>query len=230
MGSKESQSLPTGRSDMELANQFNDFFTNKIETIRASFVELDPPIDEPVNCMAELWNFSPVTTDDVRRIITKSPSKSCRLDPIPTSVLKDCLDAILPLITCIVNASITTAIVPRDFKTALISPSLKKLNLDFELFKNFRPVSNLSFISKVTERTVDGQLDAHITANGLHEALQSAYKKFHSTETTLLKIQSDVAASLDDGSACILLLLDLSAAFDTIDHDILLNRLETLFC
>ena len=110
-----------------------------------------------------------------------------------------------------------------------MKPLLKKPNLDENELCNFRPVSNLSFMSKILEKLVLRQLLDHLHANCLMESYQSAYKAYHSTETAPLKVSSDILSGLDDGNVCILTLLDLSAAFDTIDHDILLQRLEITF-
>ena len=113
-------------------------------------------------------------------------------------------------------------------KSAIVRPLIKKAGLNPEL-KNFRPVSNLSFLSKVLERVVTSRLVQHITAHNMNEPMQSAYRSGHNTETALLKIQSDLLQALDKRKAAVLVLLDLSAAFDTIDHDIMLNRLTSLF-
>ena len=119
--------------------------------------------------------------------------------------------------------------VPKDFKSARIRPLLKKSGLDQDLLKNYRPVSNLPFISKVLEKVVDKRLQRHLSENKLHEGFQSAYRRFHSTESALLKVQNAILQSLDNNCATVLVLLDLSAAFDTIDHQTLLHRLENLF-
>ena len=103
-------------------------------------------------------------------------------------------------------------------------PSLKKPGLDFA-FKNFRPVSNLSYISKLSERAGAEQFMEHLTANNLHSLLQSAYKQQHSTETALLKVKNDILMSMDEQHVTLLVLLDLSAAFDAIHHDKLIGRL-----
>ena len=107
-----------------------------------------------------------------------------------------------------------------------VKPLLKKPSLDKELLKNYRPVSNLPYISKVIEKVVAKRLDDHINENSLYDNLQSAYRAFHSTETALLRVHHDIAASLDMGNCVALVMLDLSAAFDLIDHTILLRRLE----
>lgn len=132
---------------------------------------------------------------------------------------------ILPVITDIVNRSLDCAIMPEMLKIAQIRPRLKKANLDDEIFKNFRPVSNLAFVSKVIEKAVSFHLIEHVDGNDLDEPLQSAYKSLHNTETALLKVQSDILNAIDQRPTVTLLLLDLSAAFDTVDHELLLHRL-----
>jgi hypothetical protein len=111
-------------------------------------------------------------------------------------------------------------------RQAIVTPLLKKPKLDPNNLKNYRLISNLSFLSKVIERVVARRLDQHMTRHQLHEQYQSAYKANHSVETALLRVQNDVLISMDNGDAVILVLLDLSAAFDTVDHSILLQRLQ----
>ena len=113
-------------------------------------------------------------------------------------------------------------------KQVLVAPLLKKDDLDPKVLKNYRPVSNLSFLSKVLERVVAARLTNYMTINQLHEHIQSAYRPCHSIETALVRVQNDILRTLDQGGATILVLLDLSAAFDTIDHSILLPRLESV--
>ena len=117
--------------------------------------------------------------------------------------------------------------VPDSMKQAYVTPLLKKSDLEPDTLKNYRPVSNLSFLSKALERVVAARLIDYMTENDLHEPLQSAYKAYHSTETALLRVQNDILCALDDKSVVVLVLLDLSAAFDTIDHSILLSRMES---
>ena len=83
-----------------------------------------------------------------------SASKSCELDPIPTSLLKECIDVLLPFITNLINLSIETGHVPSAFKTAAVTPLLKKKDADKNDLKSYRPVSNLSFISKILEKVI----------------------------------------------------------------------------
>ena len=111
---------------------------------------------------------------------------------------------------------------PSCRKEALLDPLLKQSSLDHELFCHYRPISNLMFTSKLCERVLAMQVNDHLNANGLVETFQSAYKVGHSTESTRLR-------STDYGKGMLLLTLDLSAAFDTVDHYILLQRLQDRF-
>ena len=166
---------------------------------------------------------------EVAKVIGSCPNSSCSLDPLPTWMLKTCLSSLLTVITFLVNLSLKSGDFCSSLKRAYVTPLLKKADLDPDVFKNFRPVSNLSFISKLIERIVSIQLTAHLRLNGLIEKFQSAYRTLHSTETALLRVQNDILRAVDDSGAAILVMLDLSAAFDTIDHDVLLDALEHQF-
>ena len=124
------------------------------------------------------------------------------------------------------NQSLSTGTVPPCLKHAIIRPLLKKKHLDHENLKNYRPVSNLPFMSKLLEKIVAERLLQHMETNDLNEKMQSAYKKLHSTETALIRVQNDILTSLDNKCGVILVLLDLSAAFDTIDHETLFHQLQ----
>ena len=128
-----------------------------------------------------------------------------------------------------INLSLETAIVADVHKEALLISLLKKVNSDFEVFSNFRPVSNLMFTSKLIENAAAYELTSYTLNNDLGEVFQSAYKKLHSTETTLLRVQNDILRAIDSSRSVLLVLLDLSAAFDTVDHFILLQRLSHRF-
>jgi hypothetical protein len=152
-------------------------------------------------------------------------SKSSKWDPMPLWLVKECIDEFLPTLTRIINLSLSHGNVPAELKHAVIKPLLKKLDLELTM-KNYRPVSNLPFLGKALEAAVIMQFEEHLNQNGLTDMKQSAYKKFHSTETLLVKVHNDIMTSLDRNEATLLVLLDLSAAFDTIDHKILLGRLN----
>ena len=109
-------------------------------------------------------------------------------------------------------------------KRAIVRPSLKKPSLDYQLYKNRRPISNLMFLSKCCQKIVASHFISHLRENKLEEIFQSAYKVGHSTESALLRVHNDVLRALDDGKCVMLVLLNLSAAFATVDHGILLSR------
>ena len=108
----------------------------------------------------------------------------------------------------------------------MLVPLIKKIVLDPEILNSFRPISNLPFISKIIEKVVASRMNQHMLSNNLHEIMQSSYKEFHSTETALTCVLDDLLCAIDDKKSALLLMLDLSAAFDTVDHNILLNRME----
>ena len=109
-----------------------------------------------------------------------------------------------------------------------MKPLLKKTTLDPNILKNYRPVSNLPYLSKVLERVVAAQIQRYMDDNDLHNPFQSAYRPRHSCETALLKVNNDVLRALDNNQIVIHVMLDLSAAFDTLDHKLLLNRLSNI--
>ena len=235
---RDKQPLPQHTDLKELLDSFCDFFQQKITKIREKLDMDDIDVNmatamtsvlplEDTPPLAKFSSFDALTVEDVKKIIAKSPSKSCALDPIPTWFLKELSDILAPIITKIVNLSLLTGKMPLEMKKALVIPLLKKLILDKDIFKNYRPVSNLAFVSKIIEKAGLQQFSDHMDDNNLHAPTQSAYRHLHSTETALLKIQNDILVSLDGSKGVILILLDLSAAFDTIDHEILLNRLES---
>ena len=211
-----------------------EFFSNKIAVLRASLeVKLSTIIQSTVEdvtpCQFHLSHFKQVTSSDVLKLISASVIKSCPLDPVPASVFKQCSSVLVPVITVIINKSIHSGVVPDCFKAALLKPLLKKAHIDSEVYANFRPISNLIYVSKLTEKVVAKQLIQHVSSNGLYKVFQSAYKNFHSTETALVKVYNDILVDIDKNRTIILLLLDLSAAFDTVDHEILPYRLASRF-
>ena len=159
----------------------------------------------------------------------KSPTKSCLLDPWPTFLVKECIDILLPSITGLVNCSLSEGVVPGEFKKAIVTPLIKKSPLPPNDLKNYRPVSGLGFISKLVACVVASQLNDHVSLNGLENVRQSAYKLDHSTKSALLSIKNDGHLTFAKGEATAVVLLDQSAAFDTIDHDMLLDSLSSWF-
>ena len=224
MGKLGDTMLPSNISPESLPDKFNEFFVHKTDEIRLSF---DPDRPIPTNSVefsgTAFAEFQLATEDFVQTIVQEMPQKSCDLDPISTSVLCDCLDEIIPIVTSIMNKSLSSGIVPQCFKHALVKPLLIKASLDPNCLKHYPPVSNLPFLSKVLERIVLKQFLQHLQSHSLLEPFQSVYRKCHSTETALLRTVNDLLQASDSGCVSILSLLDLSAAFDTTDHNILIT-------
>ncbi len=124
--------------------------------------------------------------------------------------------------------SLEKGIVPENWKLALVNPLLKKLGMDL-VFENFRPVNNLHFLTKVAKKVVTSQLVNHCNENAPLPVNRSAYRQLHSTETALLKAQNDILINMDNEEVTLLVMLDMSAAFDTIDHNILIDILKNDF-
>jgi len=130
-----------------------------------------------------------------------------------------------PFISLLFSKSLTTGCFPQDFKEAVVRPFLEKSGLDASELKNYR----LPFLSKLTERVVQVPIQAFFDSNGLTSKMQSAYRRFHSTETAVTKVFNDLLLVADVGQMSALCLLDLTAALDTVDHELLLRRLERQF-
>ena len=120
-------------------------------------------------------SFQPITTHYLHSVITKCAPKSCELDPIPTSLLLECLDTVLPTMTSIINDLLKSGVFPAIYKSAIVTPLLKKPSLDPNDLKNYRSVSNLSFMSKILEKVVVSQLMSHLNRHNLFSSFQSAY-------------------------------------------------------
>ena len=211
------------------AVDFHRFFDEKVAGVRAATADAPPPLFTscPTDCV--LSAFRSLTVDDVIAVVRKLPDKQCSSDPIPTRLLKDSVDIIAPYIVELFNRSLSTGSVPMDFKAAYITPLLKKANLDPDDVRSYRPISNLSVMSKLLERLVAQQLVNYLNIAKLLPELQSAYRARHSTETAVLKVLMDILRAVDAGDLAALALLDLSAAFDTVDHATLLRRLDVSY-
>ena len=163
----------------------------------------------------------------MKECVLNSVPKSCELDPIPSKLLIECLDYIIPSLTDLFNSSLASGIFPQCFKSALVTPIHKKRRLDQNDYYNYWPVSNLCFIAKILEKLVLSQVSSYLNSQNLYNTCQSAYCPGHSTETALLKVVNNLFHSLNKGNISVLALYDFSSAFDTIDHSILVHRLHT---
>ena len=221
---------PPVDDNIKLANQLGTFFIQKIETIGSNLDGMAQGLPALPDDLAPVSpppfsNFSPLTEETVRKLINSSAKKSCTLDPMPTSLVMDCIDVLLPIITKMINLSLESGLLADDWKCALVLPLLKKPGLDL-LYKNYRPVSNLQYVSKLTEKTVFDQIHTHMMTRSLYPEFQSVYRKNHSSETALVRVTNDILMKMNTQEVTLLVMLDLSAAFDTVNHNILLTRLN----
>lgn len=227
--------LPSHASGQHLAQCFSDFFQSKIQKLRdnlqsSSATSKDTSvIINSSPCLSSFSEFTEVSENYIRELIEKSKPKSCCLDPLPTRVLKQSIDVLAYPITNIINTSLKTGVFPTSFKKGSVQPLIKKQTMDREDLSSYRPITNIAFLSKTMERVAATQTINYLTENNLLAKLQSAYRKFHSTETALLRVCNDILLAIDRGQEVVLVLLDLSSAFDTIDHKALLDRLHTRY-
>ena len=235
LSEKKDELMFPGYADKSvLVNDIGKYFASKIEKrIRANVDSAGVNVDEFVRITTPIeitppTSFKALSESEVHALIERSAKTTCALDPVPASLLVNCLDELIPIITIMINTSLATGHFPDDWKRVLVKPLLKKAGSD-SMFENLRPVSNLQFVSKLTERAVFEQTHAHMTNCDLYPPMQSAYRKCHSTETALLKVQNDIFMNMNRQHVTLLVLLDLSAAFDTVDHNILLDRLHNSF-
>ena len=199
----------------------------KIREIRASLEE-HPIYNPQETAKAFMSKFDWVTEKEVARCIRNMASKSCELDAIPTTTLKQVLDTVIVPITRIVNVSLENGIFASKWKTSIVHPILKKVGLDL-ILSNFRPVSNLSFISIVVEKVVLTQINKYCSTHSLIPDYQSVYRANYSCETALAKIVNDILWAMEHQKVTSLVAIDLSAAFDMVGHNILLSVLEKMF-
>ena len=208
---------------------FSRFFAEKVAGVRCKTADAPPPTFSQVRPGASFCRFSLLTTDDVISAVRQLPDKQSAADPIPTSVLKQIVDVIAPYVVHLFNSSLSSGHFPSDFKEAFITPAMKKPGLDVTDPGSYRPISNLSVLSKLLERLAVRQLMNYLSSADLLPQLQSGFRQGHSTETAVMRVLSDILLAIDHGDIAALTLLDFSAAFDTVDHSILLQRLQTTY-
>ena len=220
------------------ANVFHTFFNDKLKTIKRDIVTsltklgLNPAVSSFVPDTKWVPTFSvfePVTVTAVQSVLTKLKNKSSKFDFIPTTLLKDCAQFFAPSIAYLANLSFTQSKFPEQLKTGCVRPVLKKAGQDINDANNYRPITNLGNLSKVLEQLAMIQLRTCIVGSPNFSPNQSAYRSAHSTETALLKIVNDIRINMEKSSLTCLLSLDISAAFDALDHQVLLARAEEIF-
>ena len=201
---------------------FDIYFKNKVQIIINSL----PPLTLPplTTSIYKLDSFTIPTAKIIDKLL-QAVKSSCKLDPIPTTPLNKLSTHLTPYYKNIIDRSLISGIVPSPMKHAHVTPIIKNSSLDKSDLSNYRPISNLSYISKTLERVVCSQLSNYLDKHKLLNKFQSAYTKNKSTETALTHILNKIR--LYPTQYCsIIILLDLSAAFDTISHNIMIHRLE----
>ena len=164
----------TVKNCSDLADDFLDFFTGKINKIRKE-LEHYPLYKLQEKIEQQFSQFERLSEDDVRKLVLKAKPTNCPSDPMPANLLKKHINILLPLITRIVNLSLSNGEFAECWKVSIIRPLIKKKGLEC-ILKNYRPVSNLSFISKLVERACLDQFMSFIENNKLLPSYQSAYR------------------------------------------------------
>ena len=210
------------------AEQFGKFFVDKVETIRSSTLGAPVPTIRP-RSVERFDKFEAVTPEEINKLIREAPNKQCELDPAPTWLIKQHIDILAPTLTGMANACFRNDSFPASQKQAIVRPRLKKPSLGPLELNSYRLISKMSFTSKIVERLAVNRFNRHSNLHGLLPSRQSAYRPYHSTETAVAVVHDYIVRAIDDGDVVAMVLLDLSAEFDTVDHSILLDVLHERF-
>ncbi len=207
------------------ADDFATFFTISSQFSPPLTQDLQPP-----RCTAQnpIFSFCPLTEAEVFKLLLSSHPTTCPLDPIPSHLLQAISPTLLPALTHIINTSLLTGIFPAAFKQARVTPLLKKPTLNTSLIENYRPVCLLPFIAKTLKLVVFNQVLLFVSQNNKLDAEQSGFRSGHSTETALLSVTEALRIAKANSKSSVLILLDLSATFDTVNHQILLSTLSSM--
>ncbi len=221
--------LPEALSDFLLAEDFSNFFHTKIANIHGALQDY-PAYIPPLAADHILFfsEFVTVTEDVLYKVIHSLPPRSCELDALPARIFRGCIPYILEFLKTLINRTLETGQFIMDWKTSIYKPLIKGPNLP-TAFKSYRPVSNVPFLSKVAEKVVMEQFQNHCNAHDLFPTYQSTYRRNFSCETSIARIMVDLLSSFEQGKVTAMLFMDLSAAFDTVDHDILCQVLQRTF-
>ena len=210
------------RVDPLSADSFKVLFTGKVDAVRAM---TEPSIT--VREVPPLDLYHEGTSDEIYFMIRTTLNKHCAQDPAPTWVIKQLADVLASVITNMVNMSFNQGHFSKAQKHAIVGPRIKKPSLDQTDLMFYRPVSNITFILKLIERIALNRFSVHSGLFKLLPARQSAYRRFHSTKTAVAIVHNDIVRATDAGQITALVLLDLSAALDTMNHGILLDELSS---
>ena len=223
---KAERILPAHTDPVELANKFNQYYIEKIDKLRKSIPTTSSEVDDEKNLFrgVKLESFAPTTPEEVRKLIKEHGVKTSSEDPLPSVLITSVMEEMIPFYVELVNKSFAEGTLD-GIKHSEIDPLLKKHGLDSDVYKNYRPVNNLIFLSKLVERIAQKRIDGHMQVNNLFTAEFFGYKQYHSTETMMVGATDEILSGFDDGKCTIMVFLDLSAAFDTIDIDRLVEIL-----
>ena len=217
-------------------NTFSDFFVEKLRLIAKTIVDrlavsdiIGLPTAVAMTPPVVMNNFDNVTVDEVIGVIKSIPLKMSPVDFVPTFLLKQCSDVFATLICRLANLSFSEGVFPDIFKVGQVTPLLKKPGAATNDPANYRPITNSNTIGKILERLAQRRIREHLSLSPNHGTFQSAYRALHSTETAMTRVVNDLLTAVDSGKPSVLLSLDISAAFDTIDHCRLLQRCSEVF-
>ena len=225
LGTTKCNPLPKCDSDDELAESFASFFLDKIKKIQDN-LDSHPLFVPDKRNIPGLTEFKPMSDKEILKVINEMSNKHCDLDPVPFTIFKKLAPHLKSEITTLVNLSLSNGVFAGSWKTSIVKPLLKKVGLEL-VFKNYRPVSNLKFLAKLVEKCMLLQLNEHCSMNSLLPSYQSAYRKFYSCKTSLLKLANSLLNEMENQRVSALVVMDLSAAFDMVDHKILLDVLSS---
>ena len=172
-----------------------------------------------------MCTFDEVDLETIRSIIMKIGLKQCKQDTLPASLIKENIDRITEHMHVIINKSLQTGTFPQSWKKALVKPLIKSLK-NGTADKNYRPVSNLKFFSKLIESAALQQIVHHCKKYNLLPQNQSAYQKGYSCETMLIKLADNILNGMENREISAVIACDLSAAFDTVNFEVLLTTFK----
>ena len=230
LGKISEKPLPkqAAKEPLVLSNTVNTYLYEKIAGIKVGLSSaitspLIIPIDHVTTNFDSFTDIGEITYDSIAR---KCRITSCDLDPIDFRKVSP--NFLKSHFIRVINTTFATATFPESEKRGLIHPMLKSFDLDIEELSSYRPITNIPFIAKLIETAIYFQLSKYIFDNDILPATQSAYRPGHSTESALVAVHSDIIENLDRGKNTLAIYLDLSSAFDSVDHELLLSELTSI--
>ena len=218
MGRNKDLPLLDCGSDSELANRFNIFFIAKITKIREDLGQQEDFIsNNQFNDKDKMEVSEELTQLEVEDIVKNSKFTTFGTDPMPSKLIKQHLDVPLPMIPRMVNHSLMAGVFNENWKTSIVNPLLKKDGLD-RVLKNYRPVNNLTYMSKIIEKAMLFRFNDHCRRNNLMPDYVSTYRLGYSTETVLLRLADEILQNMDRQCITPLVAVNLSTAFDTVEQ------------